>query len=61
MEGEAEAKQMKNMKKKRKHLQIMARLNSLDSLTQNKKLVVFGDQGNNLMANLESFKMVYNN
>ena len=38
----------------------MARLSSLDSLTKNKKLVLFGDQGNNLMANIESFKMVYN-
>ena len=38
----------------------MARLDSLDSLTQNKNMVVFGDQGNNLMAGLESFKMVYN-
>lgn len=59
MEGEAELKQMKGMKKKRKHLQVMERLNAINSLSNNKDLVVFGDQGNNLMANIESFKMVF--
>jgi len=37
----------------------MERLNAMESLSQNNKVVVFGDQGNNLMANVESFKMVY--
>lgn len=49
------------MARKRKHIQIMSRLRSLDSLTKNNKLVVFGEQGNNLMASLESFKMVFGN
>jgi hypothetical protein len=39
----------------------MARLNSLDKLTQNKKTVLFGNQGDNLMGSLETFKLVYNN
>ena len=37
----------------------MARLNSLDSLARNKSSIIFGDQGENLMGNLEAFKMVY--
>lgn len=60
MEGEAESRMLKGMKRKRKHLQVMARLNSLDSVTRNKNVVIYGEQGNNLMASLESFKMVYN-
>jgi hypothetical protein len=38
----------------------MARLKSLDSLSKNKKMVLFGNQGDNLMGSLETFKMVYN-
>ena len=38
----------------------MARLSSLDSLSKNKKSIIFGDQGDNLMGSLEAFKMVYN-
>ena len=37
----------------------MERLNSIESLGGNSKFAIFGDSGNNLMANLESFKMVY--
>lgn len=51
---------LKGLKKKREHIQIMSRLDTLDSLTSNKNVVIFGDQGNNLMSSLESFKMVYN-
>ena len=59
LEGDAEAKMLKGLKKKRKHLQIMERLGAVGSLTDNKNLVVYGDPGNSLMANLEAFKMVY--
>lgn len=33
LEGEAESRQLKGLKKKREHLQIMSRLDTLDSLT----------------------------
>jgi len=59
LEGEAEMKMMKAMKRKRKHKQIMERLNAMNTLTNNKDMVVFGEQPDNLMANLASFKMVY--
>jgi hypothetical protein len=58
MEGEAQQKQMKSMKRKRKHQQVMERLNAMGSLALNNQVVMFGEQGNNLMANIESFKMV---
>ena len=51
---------MKAMKKKRKHLQVMERLDAMDAMAKNKDLVVYGDQGNNLMANVAAFGMVYN-
>ena len=59
LEGQAEATMNKGMRRKRKHVQVMARLNSLDSLAQNRNLVIFGDQGENLMSSMESFRMVY--
>ena len=59
LEGEAESKMVKAMKRKRKHTQILSRLDAMGDLTQNKDLVVFGDQGDNLMASLASYKMVY--
>lgn len=59
LEGEAESKMLKGMKRKRKHLQVMERLQSLASLASNKDLVLFGEQNSNLMAAIESFKMVY--
>ena len=34
----------------------MARLSSLDSLSKNKKSIIFGDQGDNLMGSLEPLK-----
>ena len=58
MEGQIEEKMLQGSKKKRKHLQIMERLNAMESLANNKKMVIYGEQGNNLLANLESFKMV---
>lgn len=37
----------------------MARLSSLDSLARNKRSIIFGDQGDNLMGNLEAYNMVF--
>ena len=59
LEGQAEQARNKGLKRKRKHIQVMARLNSLDSLARNKKSIMFGDQVDNLMGNLEAFNMVY--
>eukprot|EP00350_Pseudokeronopsis_sp_OXSARD2_P003532 CAMPEP_0170544830 /NCGR_PEP_ID=MMETSP0211-20121228/3447_1 /TAXON_ID=311385 /ORGANISM="Pseudokeronopsis sp., Strain OXSARD2" /LENGTH=127 /DNA_ID=CAMNT_0010848583 /DNA_START=889 /DNA_END=1272 /DNA_ORIENTATION=- len=60
LEGDAQAKQLKAMKKKRKHLQVMERLGAMEGMSTNSDLVLTGDQGNNLLANIEAFKMVYN-
>lgn len=38
----------------------MERLNAMESLAQNRKMVIYGEQGSNLAANLEAFKMVQN-
>jgi regulator of protease activity HflC (stomatin/prohibitin superfamily) len=59
LEGQMESALMKGSKKKRKHLQIMNRLEAMNSLASNSKTVIYGDQGNNLMANIEAFKMVF--
>lgn len=58
LEGEIESKLLKGSKKKRKHLQVMERLNAMELLSQKKQMVIYGEQGNNLLANLEAFKMV---
>jgi hypothetical protein len=34
---------VKAMKRKRKHIQILSRLDAMGDLTQNKELVVFGE------------------
>lgn len=59
LEGDIQQKLMKGSKKKRQHLQIMERLTAMENLSKNKNLVIYGEQGTNLMANLEAFKMVY--
>ena len=50
---------MKGSKKKRKHQQILGRLDALNNLANNKEAIIYGEPGNNLMANIETFKMVY--
>jgi hypothetical protein len=60
LEGEIESRMLKGSKKKRKHQQIMERLNAMENLSNKKKMVIYGEQGNNLLANLEAFKMVLN-
>lgn len=49
---------MKDSKQKRKHLQIMNRVEAMEKLASNKKTVIYGEQGNNLLANIEIFKTV---
>ena len=36
----------------------MSRIDAMDSLANNKKAVIYGDQGQNLLANMEIFKTV---
>ena len=41
-------------------MQIMERLSAVENLSNNKQAVIYGEQGSNLLANIESFKMVLN-
>ena len=54
-----EAAPMKGSKKKRKHMQIMSRLDAMNGLANNSKAIIYGEQNGNLMANIETFKMVF--
>lgn len=54
-----EAALMKGSKKKRKHMQIMSRLDAMNGLANNSKAIIYGEQNGNLMANIETFKMVF--
>jgi hypothetical protein len=58
IEGQIEQALMKGSKKKRKHLQIMGRLEAMQGLASNDNAIIYGEQGNNLIANIETFKMV---
>lgn len=60
IEGTIEQALMKGSKKKRKHMQIMSRLSAMSGLASNNKAIIYGEQGNNLIANIETFKMVMN-
>ncbi len=58
IEGSIEQALMKGSKKKRKHVQIMSRLDAMQGLASNNKAIIYGEQGGNLIANIETFKMV---
>jgi len=58
IEGQMEQGLMKGSKKKRKHQQIMGRLSAGSSLASNSNAIIYGEQGTNLIANIETFKMV---
>ena len=58
LEGQAEAKLQKGFQSKRQHDEIMKQIQAVNSFASNKSSVVFGDQGSNLMAQVESYKMV---
>lgn len=36
----------------------MERLNAMENLAQKRKMVIYGEQGNNLVANIEALKLV---
>ena len=38
----------------------MERLGAMENLAQRKKMVIYGDQGNNLVANIEAVRLVQN-
>jgi regulator of protease activity HflC (stomatin/prohibitin superfamily) len=58
IEGEIEKRMLNGSKKKRKHLQIMERLNAMETLSHNRNMIIYGEQGNNLAANLEAFRLI---
>jgi len=58
LEGEAEKQLLKGFAQKRTHDEIMRKIDAVDAFAQNNKSVIFGEQGNNLMAQVETYKMV---
>ena len=58
LEGEAEVKLLKGFAQKRTHEQIMAKIEAISSFAANKNSVIFGEQGNNLLAQVETYNMV---
>lgn len=58
LEGQAEKELQKGFAQKRQHEQIMEKINAIETFASNKNSVVFGEQGGNLMAQVETFKMV---
>lgn len=61
LEGSAEAKLQKGFAAKRQHEEIMRKIDAVNAFANNNKSVIFGDQGNNLMAQIESYNMVNSN
>jgi len=58
LEGQAEKELQKGFAQKRTHDEIMRKIDAIDSFASNKNSVIFGEQGGNLMAQVESYKMV---
>ena len=58
LEGQAEKELQKAIAQKRTHDEIMRKIDAIDSFASNKNSVIFGEQGGNLMAQVESYKMV---
>ena len=58
LEGKAEAKLQKGFAQKRAHNEIMRQIDAVNGFATNNQSVIFGEQGNNLMAQVETFKMV---
>ena len=58
LEGEAEVKLLKGFAQKRTHEQIMQKIDAVNSFASNKNSVIFGEQGNNLLAQVETYNMV---
>jgi len=57
LEGEAEKQLLKGFAQKRTHDEIMRKIDAVDAFAQNRNTVIFGEQGNNLMAQVESYNM----
>ena len=51
-------KLLKGFAQKRTHEQIMAKIDAIQTLAGNKNSIIFGDQGNNLMAQVETYNMI---
>lgn len=58
LEGEAEKQLLKGFAQKRAHDEIMRKIDAVDAFAHNKNTVIFGEQGNNLMAQVETYNMV---
>jgi regulator of protease activity HflC (stomatin/prohibitin superfamily) len=58
LEGQAQSKLLKSFVAKRRHEEILQKIEAVSSFANNNKAVVFGDQGNNLLAQIESYNMV---
>lgn len=58
LEGQAEARLQKGFAAKRTHEEILKKIDAVNSFANNKNSVIFGDQGNNLLAQIESYNMV---
>ena len=61
LEGEAEKELQKGFAQKRLHDEIMQKIDAIESFANNKNSVIFGEQGGNLMAQVETYKMVQKN
>ena len=58
LEGQAEKELQKGFAQKRLHDEIMQKIDAIESFANNKNSVIFGEQGGNLMAQVETYKMV---
>ena len=58
LEGEAEKQLLKGFAQKRQHDEIMRKIDAVDAFAKNNNSVIFGEQGNNLMAQVETYNMV---
>ena len=50
---------LKGFKARRIHEENMEKLSAMENMAQNKDTVLLGDSGNNLMAGIEGYKMVF--
>uniref|UniRef100_A0A7S3CTK9 Band 7 domain-containing protein n=1 Tax=Strombidium rassoulzadegani TaxID=1082188 RepID=A0A7S3CTK9_9SPIT len=58
LEGNAQASLEKAFVSKRKHVEILRQIEAINSFVENKNSIIFGEQKNNLLAQIESFNMV---
>ena len=50
LEGEAEKQLLRGFAQKRTHDEIMRKVDAVDAFANNRNSVIFGEQGNNLLA-----------